>query len=261
MLAAYNQTRRFLAYCESKPEVVLYRLEAGTYVEVGKIKLKDFRMVLPIGLTMESFSPFSTFCKELPEVEPILGRYPFISLSVDDLFVLNRFVPTAGELFHYFEVRQQVAGIRKAMLFDELDHLGAFVAKNRFDLILKVQLNEADRVTWDAFSDGIDAYFMADGWEQQPPPRQSMPPQVQAILDALDRSKRPGWLRCESCIRNLDDDGRKNLAATLGNLVPTLIQVPHRRFVLSGEVPAQFWAPAALVAARLRRMKTAPAQG
>ena len=43
--------------------------------------------------------------------------------------MLNRFLPTAGELFHYFEVRQQVAGIRKAMLFDELDHLGAYVAK------------------------------------------------------------------------------------------------------------------------------------
>ena len=137
VLAAYNQTRRFLAYCDSKPEVALHRLEAGAYVEVGKIRLKDFRVVLPIGLTMESFSPFSTFCKELPEVEPILGRHPFVSLSVDDLFVLNRFLPTAGELLHYFEVRQQVAGIRKAMLFDEFDHLGAYVAKNRFDLILK----------------------------------------------------------------------------------------------------------------------------
>ena len=56
VLAAYNQTRRFLSYCESKPEVPLYRLEAGAYVEVGKIRLKVFRVVLPIGLTMESFS-------------------------------------------------------------------------------------------------------------------------------------------------------------------------------------------------------------
>jgi hypothetical protein len=162
-------------------------------------------------------------------------------LSVDDLFVLNRFLPTAGELFHYFEVRQQVAGIRKAMLFDELDHLGAYVAKNRFDLILKDQLKEADQVMWDAFSDGIDAYFMAEGWEQQRPPRQSMPPEVQAMLDGLDRSKRPGWLGCETFIRNLGDDGRKNLATTLGSLIPTLAQVPHRRFVLCGQPPVQFW--------------------
>lgn len=241
VLAAYNQTRRFLTYCESGPEVPLYRLEAGAYVEVGKIRLKDFRMVLPIGLTMESFSPFSTFCKELPEIEPILGRYPFVSLSADDLFVLNRLLPTAGELFHYFEVRQQVAGIRKAMLYDEFDHLGAYVAKNRFDFILKDQLKEADEVMWDAFSDSIDAYFMAEGWEQQPPPRQSMPPEAQAILDALDRSKPLGWLKCETYIRNLDDDGRTNLATIVGNLVPTLVQYPQRRFVLSGDVPMQFW--------------------
>src|SRR5262249_26334040 len=147
VLEAYGQTRRFLAYSDSKPEVPLYRLEAGTYVEIAKIRLKDFRVVLPIGLTMESFSPFSTFCKEVYEVDPILGRHPFISLSVDDLFVLNRFLPSAGELCHYFEVRQQVAGVRKAMLFDELDHLGAYIAKNRFDHILKDQLKKADQVT------------------------------------------------------------------------------------------------------------------
>jgi hypothetical protein len=72
--------------------------------------------------------------KELPEVQPILGEHPFISMSVDDLFVLGRFLPTTGELVHYLEVRQQVAGLPGALLFDEIDHLGGYISKNRFDM-------------------------------------------------------------------------------------------------------------------------------
>lgn len=49
-----------------------------------------------IRLDGEAFTPFSAMAKELPEVEPILGRHPFMSMSVDDLFVLNRFLLTTG---------------------------------------------------------------------------------------------------------------------------------------------------------------------
>lgn len=52
--------------------------------------------------------------------------FPGCWCSSDDLFVLKRLLPTAGEFAHYMEVRQAVAGIRRAHLFDELDHLGAY---------------------------------------------------------------------------------------------------------------------------------------
>src|SRR6202042_721005 len=108
--------------------------------EVARLRQRDYRLILPIGLTVEAFTPFSAICKELPEVRPILGRHPFISMSVDDLFVLTRFLPTAGELMHYLEVRQQVAGIPNAMMFDEIDHLGAYISQNRFDMTMREQL-------------------------------------------------------------------------------------------------------------------------
>jgi hypothetical protein len=64
--------------------------------------------------------------QELPKIVPLLGKHAFVSLSIDDLFVLRRFLLTAGEFVHYMEVRQAVAGLRGAHLFDELDHLGAY---------------------------------------------------------------------------------------------------------------------------------------
>jgi len=54
-------------------------------------------------------------------------------MAIDDLFVLTMVLPTSGELSHYLTVRQQAAGLRGAMLYDELDHLGAHISENRFD--------------------------------------------------------------------------------------------------------------------------------
>ncbi|MGJ5180802.1 hypothetical protein ACQR16_26575 [Bradyrhizobium oligotrophicum] len=111
-------------------------------------------------------------CKQIPELAPIAGKFPFVSMSVDDLFVSNRFLPTTGELFHYLEVRQAVAGIPKAMVFDEIDHLGAYIKRNRFDQDMKEQLETADMATWDGFSEVIDEYFTGDDRQSKPVPTQ-----------------------------------------------------------------------------------------
>ena len=133
VLKAYKQCERFFNYLNSADEVPVYRLVDGKYEECGRVRRSDYRVMVPIGLTVESFSPFSTFCKELSHVKPLLGKYSFVSLSIDDLFVLKRLLPTPGEFAHYMEVRQAVAGMRRAYLFDEIDHLGAYLKKNRFD--------------------------------------------------------------------------------------------------------------------------------
>jgi hypothetical protein len=157
VIKAYRQTKRFFDYLGSAPELALFELRGGEFIEVRRVRLSDFRLAVPIGLTVEAFSPFSAMCKELPDLEPLLYRYPFVSMSIDDLFVLNRFLPTAGELCHYLEVRQQIAGIRRVNLFDELDHLGAYIAKNRFDMTIREQLaGGPDMVTRDAFSTEVD---------------------------------------------------------------------------------------------------------
>ncbi|MCO1445309.1 hypothetical protein [Burkholderia multivorans] len=80
MLKAYKQCERFFNYLNSSDEVPLYHLVDGKYEECGRVRRADYRVMVPIGLTVESFSPFSTYCKELPQVEPLLGRHAFISL-------------------------------------------------------------------------------------------------------------------------------------------------------------------------------------
>jgi hypothetical protein len=237
VLKAYKQCARFFNYLNSADEVSLYRLVDGKYEECGRVRRSDYRVMVPIGLTVESFSPFSAYCKELPQVEPLLGRHAFVSLSIDDLFVLKRLLPTPGEFAHYMEVRQAVAGMRKAHLFDELDHLGAYLKKNRFDQEIAEQLkgDNLNMLIWDGMSDIVDRTFEGEDWETRPFPTQNFPEEVQKLLDALDVTRAHGWLSAESQIRDLGEDGRKNLAKMLFDLRQTLNQYLARYFVLAGD--------------------------
>lgn len=241
VLKAYRQCNRFLEYLTSGVDMPIYRLKERKYEEVAKLNLNTFRRVLPIGLTVEAFTPFSAMCKQIPEVKPILGKHPFISMSVDDLFVLCRFLSTGGELFHYLEVRQAVAGIPRATIFDEMDHLGAYIVRNRFDQDIHEQLKEADRVAWDSFSDSIDRYFEQEGWETAPVPHQEYPQLVAAVLARLDRDRPKGWMRIDAEIRNYNGESRNELNSLLQQMADTLPRSPVRRMLFGNEHPIQIW--------------------
>lgn len=236
-IKAYRQCERFFNYLNSADEVPLYKRADGKYEECGRIRHSDYRVMLPIGLTVESFSPFSSFCKELPQVEPFLGKYAFVSMSIDDLFVLRRILPTPGLFAHYMEVRQAVAGMRRAYLFDEFDHLGAYITKNRFDVDITDQFRggEADLLVWDGMSDVIDRSFEGENWKDNPIPAQKFPKELLNLLAALDATRAKRWLLAESFIRNYGEQARYDLAKLLSELGKTIEQHPERYFAFAGD--------------------------
>lgn len=235
-LKAYTQCKRFFYYMKSAAEVPIYYLSNGRYEECGRINYSHYRVMVPIGLTIESFAPFSAYCKELSQVEPLLGKHAFISLSIDDLFVLRRFFETPGEFAHYIEVRQAVAGLRRAHLFDEIDHIGAYISKNRFDLEISRQLNNGKhgRVLWDGMGHVIDKSFEGGDWDKKAFPKQSFPREVAKLLEAIDTTSSPGWLLAESHIRDLSEDGRNNLSNMLLGYRISLNQHLNRHFSIGG---------------------------
>lgn len=244
VIKAYKQCERFFNYLNSSEEVPLYRLEDGKHQECGRIRHADYRVMIPIGLTVESFSPFSAFCKELPQIQPLLGKHGFVSMSIDDLFVLKRFLPTSGAFAHYMEVRQAVASIKHVLLFDEFDHLGAYITKNRFDQDSLEQLNsgKTDMLIWNGMSDIVDKHFERLNWETCPVPAQFFPDEVCKLLEALGKTRAPGWLSADSYIRDYDNLTRKDLAKLLSDFGRTLSQHPSRYFALAGdEQPLFVW--------------------
>jgi hypothetical protein len=127
------------------------------------------------------------------------------------------------------------------MVFDELDHLGAYISNNRFDQTMKDQLKKFDKLFWDSFSDKVDRHFENDNWETAPVPEQFYPRELSNLLDVLAHSRPAGWLKIDSHIRDLDDDGRRNLAEVIRDLLPTLKRHPVRRFLFGDERALQIW--------------------
>ncbi|MGE6101950.1 hypothetical protein ACLH0B_22355, partial [Aeromonas salmonicida] len=237
IVKAYKQCKRFFEYLYSAEEVPLYNRVNGKYEECGRIRHSNYRVMIPIGLTVESFSPFSSFCKELPIIEPLLGKHGFISMSIDDLFVLKRILPTPGQFSHYMEVRQSVASIRGVLLFDEFDHLGAYIIKNRIDqtIVDETRKNPADLVVLDGMSRVIDKFFESDSWETDKIPQQNFPDELSKMLNALDATRSQGWLLAESLIRDFGDKTRNDLAKTLLELRGKIDKYPTRYFAFSGD--------------------------
>lgn len=237
VLKAYKQCERFFNYLNSADEVPIYNRKNGKYEECGRVRRSDYRVMIPIGLTVESFTPFSTFCKDLPQIKPLLGKHGFVSMSIDDLFVLKRILPTPGVFAHYMEVRQAAAGMRRAHLFDELDHLGAYITKNRFDEDIADQFRdgEANLIIWSGMSDVIDRSFEGEDWEVSPMPMQNFPSELLNLLGALDTTRAPGWLSAESLIRNYGQQARKDLAGLLFDIGETIKQQPVRYFAFGSD--------------------------
>jgi len=241
VLKAYRQCKRFLDYLASGRDMPIYRLRDGNYEQIVKINIAKCRFVFPIGLTVEAFTPFSSMCKIIPEIAPIADKHAFISMSVDDLFVIRRFLPSAGELFHYLQVRQAVAGMPQAMMFDEIDHLGAYIVRNRFDQDMRQQLESADMLMWDSFSDRVDRHFEQENWETDPVPHQSYPAGITEILEVLDRQRPEGWLAIDSTIRDYDEESRIRLTSTIEDLIGTLRANRVRRVLFGNNSPIQIW--------------------
>jgi hypothetical protein len=134
--------------------------------------------------------------------------------------------------------------MRQAHLFDELDHLGAYLKMNRFDQEIAEQLKggKLNTLIWDGMSDIVDRSFESKDWEDGPFPTQDFPEGVRKLLGALDVTRARGWLSAESHIRNLGKEGRENLAKILTELRQTLNQHPARYFVLTGDgAPLFVW--------------------
>ena len=237
IIKAYKQCERFFEYLKSADEVPLFNLINGKYEEVGKLRYSDYRVMIPIGLTVESFSPFSAFSKNLPQVKPLLGQYCFVSISIDDLFVLRRMLPTPGVFAHYMEVRQAIAGIKQVLFFDEFDHLGAYLTINRFDQDIISQSKDENfgLVICNGMSGIVDRAFESEQLETNSKPTQEFPEVVLRVLSTLDISRESGWLSVDSLIRNFGEKARNNFAKYLSDLDKTIEQNTARYFAFGGE--------------------------
>lgn len=220
---AHQQCQSFIKYLMSAPVVPLFELRDGAYVEIRQVRYDAFRVILPLCLTVESYTPLSAGCKWLPGFEPLQGRHPFVAMAIDDLFILRRFLRTSGELFHYLEIRQMLAGSPGFRLYDEIDHLGGYVSRSTPELRRQAAIGVEETNVWSNWSRPVDAYFAEDRWKTEPPPSRYIPKEIREVLARLEEVPQSGWLRANSVLRDLTVSEEKSVVQGLRGLAKSLV--------------------------------------
>ena len=241
IVSAYRQCSRVMEALTAAGALPIYELRNGRYEQIAELQMRDFRTVLPIGLTVEAMSPFSTCLSSLEGIKSLPEGHAFMSMSVDDLLVLNRFLRTPGELLHYLEVRQGAVSVPDVIVIDEMEYLGAYIAENRFDKVLERQRESRRGVIWNAYSDVVDRYFEGENAGKGPVTRQEFPAALSDVLGFVNRRRPQGWLELDAVIRNLGGDERKNLSLGIDGLKQTLNENPYRRMLMFNGMPLLVW--------------------
>ena len=241
IVSAYRQCSRVMEALMAAGTMLIYELRHGKHARVAELDMRDFRTVLPIGLTVEAMSPFSTCLSSLEEIQPLPGGHAFMSMSVDDLLVIDRFLRTAGELSHYLEVRQHAVSVPNVIVIDEMEYLGAYIAQNRFDKVLERQRATRPMVIWNAYADVVDRYFEGQDAGKGPVPKQEFPATLADVLAFLDRRRPHGWLEMDAAIRNLDGDERNTLSLGIDAIKQSLNENRYRRMLVFDGMPLQVW--------------------
>ena len=241
IVSAYRQCARVTEALTAAVTLPIYELRNGRHEKVSELDIGDFRTVLPIGLTVEAVSPFSTCLSTLEGITALPGGHEFMSMSVDDLLVLNRFLRTPGELLHYLEVRQRAARVPDIIVVDEMEYLGAYIATNRFDKVLERQRANEPAVIWNAHADIVDRYFEGESAGKGPVPKQEFSAALADVLGFLNRRRPRGWLEMDAAIRNLGGDERKNLSLGIDALKQSLNEKRYRRVLMFNGMPLLVW--------------------
>jgi hypothetical protein len=118
-----------------------------------------------------------------------------------------------------------------------------YLQKNRFDQDIAEQFanDKPHMLIWDGMSAVVDRHFEGIDWEARPVPTQNFPNEVRGLLDALNRTRAPGWLSAESDIRNYGEEGRNDLARLLTTCRTTLNKYPSRHFCFIGQPSLFVW--------------------
>jgi hypothetical protein len=205
IINAYNQSNRFIKYLSSQKNKGIFERINGKYIFKRKLDPNAFRKIIPIGISVENLTPYAEKLKQS------LGsssteKYPFIQLSLDDLFPIADLLSTTGELIHYLETRQLQMKIEKLEIYGEVDYLGAYL--NNFKPHEVVTINtQFDFINFPSFTKTIDEYYnkllIADNPVNVAKPKRTYTPEIEKILKYIEAERPRNWLDINDVFRSM----------------------------------------------------------
>jgi hypothetical protein len=224
---AYDRCRRFIDYLGGSGEVPIFRRNGGRTMESGRVRLRDYSLVLPIGLSVESLAPLSGMVTALPSIKPILGRYAFMAMSVDDLMLLRRVLPTREEFLDYMRFRQGASHGGATQHHFEADYLADYAAAVAAEIAVEPEPEIAAE-------ESAPVAEVAPAIEPVPEPvveaapEPDRPREIASLLAALKSAGEAGWQRASEAIRAREGEAAVTLANALSEAAATLATQENR---------------------------------
>ena len=122
----FEQSKRALDYIKSKPKVEFRNRETNTSLSIRE---EDFKNIILINVTADSFSEFTTDLNVLKSWDPELLKgdvYPW-SVNIYDLLVVTDLLENADDFIDYVSERVRLSKDNDIKSIDELDYLGYYL--------------------------------------------------------------------------------------------------------------------------------------
>lgn len=211
LLKPATQGQRFLDYLNSADSVEICDADHNV---IGAISRTDFQQVSICAVTLDPFTELAAQAQHLRKLGIDVGRQPVWPISVDDLRVYASIFSNPLEFLHYVEQRNAAFASDLLELDDELDHLGLYLAHNRYVDYAEERFPKAGAaINFFGYRSAIDKFF-AERLHDPAfpcPLRQEAPERFVEILDVLASSDRPGRSRLASYLLDLGSEGRKDV--------------------------------------------------
>lgn len=174
--------------------------------------LEDSPFQIEIIVTLDDVTVWSTRSHELQEID-VLPRdrpIPWI-LSLADLMAVTDLLQGA-QLLHYLTRRLRLEAIGKIEAHDELDWVGYYIDRGLyFEDVFdgEVPISQFRLLS---FTEPIDAWYSSrEGLRTIPAPKptQTMPPNVAALISALERERPEHWTIGAMALLMGDDESRQ----------------------------------------------------
>lgn len=211
-----GQCKRFIDYLNSADEVLLKSKDkTGKLVECLTLRARDFRLIVPMGVTVENFTQLAAQAELLRTFGQELPLRTFWSISLDDLMAVTEILSSPAVFLQYAEQRLECSTCETLRFVDELDHLGQYLSNVNYAKDTRKDTGRLP-VPKVGLTREIDRYFSGQMRETNPrKPRPMLAPDVHALLHALQASATPGWLELARDILRAGDSIAKPLRAAI----------------------------------------------
>lgn len=155
--APAEQGQRFLRYLNGADDVPLFD---EAHREVARLQRSQFRRVTPCAVTLDSITALAARAHHLAPVGVGTTPTPTWSLSIDDLRVFAEVFTNPLQFLHFAEQRLNAAGSGNVELYDEMEHLGAYLTENNYRRYSdSLSRTRDDKVVFSGYSEPIDHYL------------------------------------------------------------------------------------------------------